>query len=100
MKVYISGPVTGTVDYVARFEKAEKKLNELGFVAINPVRVNGGLPEDTTYKQYMKMSIEMLKMADTIFLLDGWQASNGARIELSYALKHGYTVLVDKLEDE
>ncbi len=32
MKVYISGPVTGTDDYVERFQKAEDELYGQGFI--------------------------------------------------------------------
>ena len=34
--IYISGPITGTSDYMKRFEKAEKELTENGYSVINP----------------------------------------------------------------
>ena len=38
--IYISGPITGTSDYMKRFEKAEKELTENGYSVINPAKVN------------------------------------------------------------
>ena len=43
--IYISGPITGTSDYMKRFEKAEKELTENGYSVINPAKVNAMLPE-------------------------------------------------------
>ena len=50
MKIYISGAITGTDDYMERFVKAEKELTENGYSAINPAKVNAQLPEDTSYE--------------------------------------------------
>ena len=35
--IYISGKITGTADYEAKFAAAEKKLEEQGYLVINPV---------------------------------------------------------------
>lgn len=66
MKIYISGAITGTDDYMERFAKAEKELTENGYSAINPAKVNAQLPEDTSYEDYMKMCFCMLDMCDNI----------------------------------
>ena len=50
MKIYISGAITGTDDYMERFEKAEKELAEKGYSVVNPAKVNAQLPEDTSYE--------------------------------------------------
>lgn len=85
-KVYISGPITGTSDYMERFNKAETELQASGFSVINPAKVNAQLPEDTTYEEYMKMCFCMLDMCDNICMLKGWEKSCGANREYSYAL--------------
>ena len=46
IKIYISGAVTGTEDYMERFEAAEKKLTEAGYSVINPAKINSFLPVD------------------------------------------------------
>ena len=96
MKIYISGAITGTDDYMERFAKAEKKLTEKGYSVINPAKVNAQLPEDTTRKEYMKTSIAMLDMCDIIFLMDGWQQSKGCGIEFEYAYEHGISIVFEK----
>ena len=86
MRVYISGAITGTDDYMERFAKAEKELTEQGYSVVNPAKVNAQLPEDTTYEEYMKMCFCMLDMCDSIYLLKGFEKSCGANRELGYAM--------------
>jgi len=86
MKVYISGKITGTNDYMKRFEDAEIELQLNGYDVINPALVNSNLPECTTHDEYMKISLCMLDMCDAIYMLDGWNNSKGACIEYGYAL--------------
>ena len=85
-RVYISGAITGTTDYLQRFAKAEEELTKQGFSVINPAKVNAQMPDDTTYEEYMKMSFTMLDMCEYIYMLHGWHKSTGANRELGYAL--------------
>ena len=100
MKIYISGKITGTTDYVERFEKAEEFLKENYPDAeiINPVNTSLTLPESTTYQQYMKLSLCLLDMCDTIYMMDGWDDSNGASLEFQYALAMGYKTMHELAE--
>ena len=86
MKIYISGAITGTDDYMEQFAKAEKKMTENGYSVVNPAKVNAQLPEDTSYEEYMKMCFCMLDMCESIFILKGWSKSCGANRELGYAM--------------
>lgn len=92
-KVYISGPITGTENYMERFEKAEKELTDRGYSVINPAKVNAQLPDDTTYGEYMKMSLTMLDMCDYIYMLAGWENSKGACLEYQYAKTLGKNII-------
>ena len=93
MKIYISGAISGTDDYMERFSKAEKELTEQGYSVVNPAKVNAQLPEDTTYEEYMKMCFCMLDMADAIFMISNWKTSCGASQEYGYALAKDMTIM-------
>lgn len=80
--IYISGPITGTPDYVERFMTAEKHLREEGWEnIINPVVITSEFPEDTPWEQYMRKCIQVLMGADAIYMLKGWVYSRGAKFE-------------------
>ena len=92
MKLYLSGAITGTDDYMDRFSMAEKSL-EVEHTIINSAKVNAQLPSDTNYEDYMKMSFCMLDMCDGIYLLKGWEKSCGSNRELGYAMAKGKIIL-------
>lgn len=94
-RIYLSGAITGTIDYLDRFEKAEKELTEKGYVVINPAKVNAMMPVETTYEEYMKMSMTMLDMCDYIYMLKGWQQSRGANREYGYALGTDKVIMME-----
>lgn len=93
MRVYLSGPITGVADYMQRFDKAERKLLDAGYTVVNPAMVNSMLPEDTTYNEYMMMSFCMMDMCDAIYMMDGWQDSRGANMELRRAKELGLDII-------
>ena len=95
MKIYISGPITGTEGYRARFDAAERRLKKEGHKVVNPARANAALPEGTTHKEYMSVSIAMLDMCEMIFMLKGWEKSVGCSQELAHAIAHGMTVVFE-----
>ena len=95
MKIYISGAITGTTDYMERFAKAEKELTDKGYSVVNPAKVNEQLPEDTSYEEYMKMCFCMLDMCDNICMLKDFEKSCGANRELGYAIAKKKTVFYE-----
>ena len=80
-RVYISGKITGTTDFMERFARAEEKLKSEGYAVLNPAYANSYMPEDSTWEEYMKVSMVLLQMADAIYMLNGWEDSKGAKQE-------------------
>ena len=96
MKIYISGAVTGTDDYLERFARAEEQLKAQGFEVINPAAINAVLPRSTSYGQYMEMSQIMLSFCDCVFMLKDWEHSRGAKQEFAWSVLDGKKIYFEK----
>ncbi len=98
-RCYISGKISGTNDYIARFRLYEEKLKEMGWTVVNPAKVNGEMPEDMSYEEYMVMCETMMSLCGAIFMMPGWEDSTGARYEKEYAKIHKMKIFyVDDIE--
>lgn len=94
--IYISGKITGTDDYIKRFEVAENRLIKAnGIFVINPAAINERLPKCCEYSDYMKVSLCLLSLCDTIYMLKGWETSAGARLEHDYAVANDYIIIYE-----
>lgn len=97
MKIYISGAITGTDDYMARFERAEQKLRARGETEIiNPAKVCSSLPGTLTHEEYMKICLAMLSLCDEVYLIPPWTDSRGVRQELEFAIDNNKHVEVEQ----
>ena len=85
LRVYISGPIAGTSDYIKRFEEAEDDLKEQGYAVINPARICSSMPKDTTEDEYMELCTVLLGLCDKMYVLKNWEQSDGVREELKKA---------------
>lgn len=83
-KVYISGPITG-IDFGNRFafSCARNVLELCGYEAVDPSEVQ--LDDEATWTDYMRADLKLLLDCDYIYMLEGWEKSRGARIELALA---------------
>lgn len=81
-KVYIAGRITGTDDYRERFAKAEEEARVRGYEPINPVAIPRA--EELPYEEVMERCKELVASADFLYLLNGWEWSNGAIEELKH----------------
>ncbi|WEA31661.1 MULTISPECIES: DUF4406 domain-containing protein [Aeromonas] len=98
-KIYIAGPISGLPNFNRDAFNAEAhRLLGLGHVALNPAILPDGLEQH----QYMAICIEMVKMADQLVMLPGWERSAGARAEHALAIKLGKAIIlpVPHLADE
>ncbi len=96
MRIYISGPITGTDDYYERFMNAKMEIKESGNEAINPAPLGYVLPESSSHADFMKLCLPLVEMADCIYMLRGWQQSLGARAEMECAISHGKTIIFEQ----
>lgn len=87
MKVFISGPITGTDDYKERFAYAEELLEQTGCIPVNPVKATEHLPTNTSWEEYMNITLPLLKQCDGIYMLKDWRKSDGAVIEYIWACR-------------
>lgn len=103
MKIYISGPVTGTDDYKERFQRAEEELkNKYEYsMIVNPIKIQEifSKPEDVSHDEYMHISLAVLDKCDCIYMLAGWKKSQGACIEYGYAWAKKMMITFEKEED-
>lgn len=85
MVVYLSGKISGLPDLNSpKFQKAEDRWKGWGCEVINPLKL---LPQDPIRKweEYMRNDIKYLVEADKVAVLDDWQQSRGAVIEVRLA---------------
>lgn len=93
MNLYVSGPMTGRPDFnYPAFNAMAAKLRLAGHTVFNPAENFGG---DTSRAraEYMRLDIQMVLMAEAVVVLDGWEHSRGARLEVAIARELGIDVL-------
>lgn len=78
--IYIAGPITGVPRYYEAFEAMEDELSGMGYIPLSPSR----LPENISNAKAMQICLAMINAADAVIFLDGWENSNGARLERDY----------------
>ena len=98
MRIYISGAITGIPNFKEIFDKAENELKSKYPDAeiINPTMIE--LPQTCTHEDYMRLDFILLDLADTIYLLKGWDKSKGACMEYGYAVAKGKSILKEGVE--
>lgn len=105
-KTYLSGKIRGLdekqytqnfesarIDYLKRYELTEYPISKENYCCvINPCCIKPlfGIKK---YWCYMITDIYQLLKCDSIFMLNNWKDSRGARIELSIALLTGKKVI-------
>ena len=100
--IYIAGPMRGrpAFNYPA-FNEAEKYLTDAGWLVENPAKIGKmfGTPEQiysdpNLLARVIKFELEVVSSCDAIYLLPGWEKSEGARKELVHAITTGQDVYI------
>lgn len=92
MKIYIAGPMTGLPLFNRpTFHDAESILVSDGHVVLNPAVLPGGLEQ----REYMDICCAMIRCADAVFMLRGWERSEGAAAEHALAKKIGLQIFTE-----
>lgn len=103
LKLYISGPIKGLPEAaaLARFRAAEWEIRAAGHEPVNPFDCAAecgysqecpGEGTDAHYDHYLRGDLIEMLACDGVALLDGWEASRGARIEQTIAVQVGLPV--------
>lgn len=95
MRVYISGPIKGYRLYERKetFRRVQRELVQSGLVGVNPFE--NGLPDHFDDEEHLRADLRMLLDCHGILMLDGWEKSAGARLELLVACQCGLDVIMD-----
>ena len=81
--LYLAGKITGDPYYFTKFYNAQKKLEEGGFIVVNPALLPA---EGFTWEAYMRMSGAMLAECAEVCFLPDWKESKGAKYEFGEAM--------------
>lgn len=90
-KIYLSGKISGHPNFKEKFAQKAKELTDQGHLVFNPALH----PDMFTWEQFMELDLKALANCDSIYLLDDWKDSRGAKIEYDEASKHALAIQVD-----
>lgn len=90
-KIYLSGKISGDPNFKEKFAQKEKELTEQGHLVFNPAKH----PDMFTWEQFMELDLKALGNCDSIYLLNDWKDSRGAKIEYDEAVRLGKEVIFE-----
>ena len=99
MRVYLSGRIRNTTDYMERFQRAEMKMKALGHEVFNPTLLSTVYPF-LTDDEYLKLDLAILENMDTIYVMPGLEKSEGMQAELRKAKQLGLKIIYESEVEE
>lgn len=110
---YISGPISGMENgNYEKFHNAQKQLEIEGYIVFNPhivaknvydkwakIEIKTSEQIFEMWSDFMRVDIEYLMKSDCVFLLDNWESSNGANLELLISQKLKIPIYYMKTRD-
>lgn len=91
MKIYVSGSISKNPNYLKQFAQAEEILIANGHDVINPAKNTGN-----SYKEYIDKGLMQEMQCDAIYMLQGYEHSTGAMLELQYAEAVGMKIMFEQ----
>jgi len=92
MRLYLSGPMTGMPELnFPAFHADATWLRGHGYEVINPAELNPD--QSKTWGECMRTDIKALCDCDCLALMDGWEGSQGAHLEVHIAHRIGIRIL-------
>lgn len=102
MRIYISGKVSGLdeKEVANKFAKAKQYcIDKYKCDVVDPVE-EVAFDNTKTWQYFMKEDIKLLLDCDTIFMLEDWVDSRGAKVELGLAKSLDYDVIYEGNSEE
>jgi hypothetical protein len=85
--------MTGIADFnFPAFNRAAERLRELGHEIINPAELPDERNGRGSWPEYLRRDLRELMECEALALLDGWQTSRGATLELVVAQSLGMDI--------
>ena len=101
-RIFIAGPMLGYENYnFKKFDHIEELLRQLGFDIVNPARISRKFKESevnsdiSVYNKMIDMQQDAERTCNAILLLDGWQWSEGVKLEVKTASELGMQFLLE-----
>ena len=92
-RIYISGPMSNMPDFnFPAFHAEAARLTALGYDVVNPAELNPD-PE-MGWNECMRRDLAALLTCDALALMDGWQKSAGAHLEMHVAHRVGMEIVI------
>ena len=94
-KIYISGAIShyDLEERKAAFNASDRFLSLKGYEAVNPF--DNGVSDDADWREHMRADIRVLVGCDGIYMLQGWEQSKWAKLELDVASSCGLNVMFE-----
>ena len=85
-KMYIAGPYSGDVGMnMYKAWLAGRVIVQKGYIPVIPHTMTGEMHDLLTPDDWYQITLELLKLCDAIYMLRGWECTQGAVEEHDYA---------------
>lgn len=106
-RIYIAGPMSGRDDYnYPAFNRAAERLRAEGWTVENPAEIGArfGTPVEISSLPELlcrvtRLELETVKTCDAIYMLQGWEKSTGARVELAAAISRDLVIILEPADN-